>query len=294
MYKQYGDVIENANLQNYNTYKIKTSCDYLVFPNNIENLKELIKYLNNNNIKYFIIGNGSNVILSDNHFHGVIISLKNLNDIKIDNDIVIANAGVMMPKLVMETVNNGLKGLEWALGIPGTLGGSIYGNAGAYLSEIMDFFVSCDCIDKNGIIKTLTKDDIKYDYRYTSFKDNNDLVIISATLKLNYGDKDESLRLMEDRKQRRLNSQPLEYPSAGSVFRNPSKELPAGKLIEEANLKGYRVGGAEISEKHANFIINVGNATSNDVKKLIKLIKERIKENNNIDLKCEQQIIDWD
>ena len=294
MFKEYGNVIENADLQNYNTYKIKTSCNYLVFPSSVEKLQELIKFLNDVNTPYFILGNGSNVILNDNHFYGVVISLKELNEIQIDGHLVTAMAGVMMPKLVLETVDHNLKGLEWALSIPGTLGGSIYGNAGAYLSEIMEFVVTCDVIDKEGNIKTLFKDEINYDYRTTTFKQEKDLIIVSAVLKLMDGDKYESTRLMDDRKQRRLNSQPLEYPSAGSVFRNPSKDLPAGKLIEDAHLKGLKIGGAEVSEKHANFIINTGNAKAADIKNLIDIIRNKVEEINDIKLICEQEIIDWD
>lgn len=294
MFNEYGNVIENADLQNYNTYKIKTSCNYLVFPNSIEKLQELICFLNNVNTPYFILGNGSNVILSDNHFHGVVISLKDLNNISIEGKLVNVMAGVMMPKLVMETVNHDLKGLEWALGIPGTLGGCIYGNAGAYLSEIMEYVVCCDVMDKNGDIKTIYKDEIEHDYRTTSFKQKKDSIIVSAVLKLSDGNKEDSLRLIEDRKQRRLNSQPLEYPSAGSVFRNPSKELPAGKLIEDAHLKGLKIGGAEVSNKHANFIINTGNAKAKDIKNLIDIIVNKVEELNDIKLICEQEIIDWD
>ena len=296
MLNDYGQVIENANLKNYNTYKIDTNSKYLIMPDSIDKLISLIKYLNDNDIKYIVLGNGSNVILPDNYYNGVIICLKKLDKIIITDDIIDVEAGVMLPKLVIETVNNNLKGLEWAYGIPGTIGGSIYGNAGAYLSEIMEFVISVKVMDKNGNIKELNKDDIKYDYRTTSFKEdiNKEYIILSAKLKLSHGNKEESLNLIEDRKQRRLASQPLDYPSAGSVFRNPSKELPAGKLIEDVNLKGYRIGGAEISSKHANFIINVENAKANDIKELIKLIKEKIKENNDIELKCEQEIIEWD
>lgn len=295
MTNEYGQIIENANLKNYNTYKIDTNCKYLVLPNTIDKLINLINYLNKNNISYMILGNGSNVILPDEYYNGVIICLKKLDNINIDNNIVEVDAGVMLPKLVLETINNNLKGLEWAYGIPGTVGGSIYGNAGAYLSEIMEFVISVKVLDKNGNIKILNKNDIKYDYRTTSFKEDNnkEYIILSAKLQLEDGNKEESLNKIEDRKQRRIDSQPLNYPSAGSVFRNPNKELPAGKLIEEANFKGYRIGGAEVSVKHANFIINIDNAKSSDIKKLINIIKEKIKEINNIELKCEQEIIEW-
>ena len=293
MYNEYGQVFENANLKEYNTYRINTSCSYLVFPETEEKAAELIGYLNVVNTPYFILGNGSNVILSDNKFNGVVISLKKLNKIEIKDDLVIAEAGIMMPILVNEVVNNNLKGLEWASGIPGTLGGSIYGNAGAYLSEIMEFVVSIDVCDKSGNIKTIFKDEIEYGYRTTSLKENKEYVILSATLKLEHGNKEESLELMDNRRKRRLDTQPLDYPSAGSVFRNPSKDLPAGKLIEDAHLKGMKLGDAEISLKHGNFIINKGNAKAQDIKGLIDIITNKIEEKDGIKLICEQEIVDW-
>ena len=296
MTNEYGQVIENANLKNYNTYKIDTNCKYLILPETIDKLINLINYLNNNNMSYMILGNGSNVILPDNYYNGTIICLKKLDSININDDVIEADAGVMLPKLVLEAVNNNLKGLEWAYGRPGILGGSVYGNGGAYLSKIMEFIISVKVLDKSGNIKELRKDEIKYDYRTTSFKEDNnkEYIILSAKLQLEHGNKEESMNKIEDRKQRRLASQPLNYPSAGSVFRNPSKELPAGKIIEDANFKGYRIGGAEVSEKHANFIINVDNAKASDIKSIIKEIKDKIKEINDIELKCEQEIIEWD
>ncbi len=289
------EVLENISLENYNTYKIKTSAKYMAFPKNKEELIELLKYIKDNNIKYFLLGNGSNVILPDNKYDGVIINFKKMCNYKfLDNEKVFVEAGVMLNKIAMETINNNLKGLEWATGIPGTIGASILGNAGAYLHEICEYLQSIEVLDKDLNIKTLNKEDIKFEYRNSSLKENRDYIILSAILQLDNGVKEESMKLVQDRLQRRLASQPLDYPSAGSVFRNPSKEMPAGKLIEEANLKGKKQGGAMISEKHANFIINESNATSSDIKELICLIKDKIKENNNIDLICEQEIIDWD
>ena len=284
---------ENFDLTNYNTYKIHTSTKYLASPKSIDELIELLKYLKQNNIAYFLLGNGSNIILPDEIFDGCIISFKNLSNYKINGNEIIAESGCMLPKIATELINNSLKGLEWATAIPGTVGASILGNAGAYLHEIMEVVKEIKVLDKDFNIKTLKKEDITYSYRTTSLKEKRDYIILEATLVLEPGNIEESRSIVQDRLQRRLSSQPLEYPSAGSVFRNPDKENPAGKLIEEANLKGKTIGGAQISEKHANFIININNAKSSDIKELINIIKKEIKEKNNIDLICEQEIIEW-
>lgn len=293
--KKYGEVLENVSLKKYNTYRIGGLVKHLILPNDIESLQELIKYLNENNIKYMILGNGSNVIFSDKLYDGVIIKLDKLNKIEVDGLSVTAQAGVMLPKLVKNTIDNNLKGLEWAAGIPGTVGGSIVGNAGAYKSEISEFIINLDVLDKQGNIITLNKDEIIFSYRHSSLKDKfKDYVVISAKFGLMPGNKEESLKTIEDRRLRRIESQPLEYPSAGSVFRNPEGDF-AGRIIEcDIKLKGKTIGGAKVSEKHANFIINYDNASSQDVKDLIDLIHSKVLEQNNIDLIVEQEFINWE
>ena len=286
------EVIENVDLTNYNTYKIKTSASYLALPKTKEEVIELVKYLKENNIKYFLLGNGSNVILPDNNFNGVVICFKNYNDYKFEDNDVIASTGAMLPKIANDALNKSLKGLEWACGIPGTVGASVKGNAGAYLHEIMERVVSIEVLDQDLNVKTLSKEDITYGYRTTSLKDSND-IILTVTLRLEPGDYEESKALIKDRLERRMASQPLEYPSAGSVFRNPSKELPSGKIIEDLGLKGKVIGGAQISDKHANFIVNKDGAKSSDIKELINIIKKEVKEQYDIDLKCEQEIVEW-
>ena len=292
--KELGNVLENVSLKNYNTYKIGGNTKYLVEPFDVDSLKKLIKYLKDNKIKYFILGNGSNVILDDLDFEGVIIKLSNLKKISINNNEVYAEAGIMLPILSRETINHNLQGLEWACAIPGTLGGSIVGNAGAYKECIFDYVTKIDVLDKECNIKTLDKNDITYSYRYTSFKDDKDLIVLGAYLSLNDGNKDELLEIVKRRMQKRMETQPLDYPSAGSVFRNPENDF-AGRIIEEdIKFKGKQVGGAKVSEKHANFIINYDNATSKDIKELISLIKKKVKEKDHIELILEQEIINWE
>lgn len=291
MLNNYGEVIKDASLLSYNTYGINTSCKYLVKPHNIDKLKELFVYLSSNNLKYYILGKGSNVILPDNKFDGVIISLEKMNDFNISDNYVCAGAGIILSSLVMECINNNLAGLECLASIPGTLGGALVGNAGANGQTIYDHVTEVEVLRNNEII-TLKKVDIDVSYRHTIFKENND-IILSATFQLNKGNKETMQNIVKENRIKRINSQPLEYKNAGSVFRNPEGDY-AGRLIEELGLKGFCVNDAEVSMKHANFIVNKGNATGEDIRKLIKIIKDKVKEKYNIDLVLEQIIVDWD
>lgn len=283
------EVIEEATLKNFNTYKINAKAKYLVKVKDIDSLREVLKYCQKMGLPYFILGAGSNVIL-DEYFKGMVIKIE-IDNFEIKDKIVTCGAGMMMGKLAKRTIDDNLTGLEWAINIPGTVGGSIVGNAGAYNSEMFDNLVKVKVLDKNLEIKTLKKEEIQYGYRHTNLKDAQ-VIVLEGTFKLEAGNKEESLALVKDRCERRMASQPLDMPSAGSVFRNPQNDH-AGRLIEEAGLKGRQIGGAKVSEKHANFIVNTGTATSNDIKNLIRLIQDKIKEKYNIDLILEQEIVDW-
>lgn len=283
-------IIKDVNLKNYNTYKIEAKCDYLVDVLSIQGLIDLLAYLKNNNISYMILGNGSNVILDD-YFKGVIIKLSGLNYVNISKNIVSVGAGAMMGSLAINTINENLTGLEWAINIPGTIGGSVVNNAGAYNSEMFDNLVSIKVLNKNLEVEEILKENIVYSYRHTNIKDLG-FIVLEATFLLDDGDVEYSKEIIKDRCERRKSSQPLDMPSAGSVFRNPEGDF-AGRLIEAVGLKGKKIGGAEVSNKHANFIVNTGNATSNDIKNLIKLIKDEVKKEFDIDLVLEQEIIDW-
>lgn len=291
MLNKFGTVIENANLVNYNTYGINTFSKYLVKPDSLNNLKELILYLNNEKINYYVLGGGSNVVLPDNKFEGVIISLENLNNIKIDDTLVYVEAGISLGSFIMECINNSLGGLENLALIPGTLGGALYGNAGVSDKCIYDHLESITVLRNNEFI-TLKKHEITYSYRNTIFKSNKD-IIVSATYKLYKDDINKLKEVVKENRIKRLNSQPLEYKNAGSVFKNPNGNY-AGRLIENLGLKGYTIGDAQISEKHANFIINIGNATGKDIRSLIAYIKEKVYDEYKIELELEQIIIDWE
>lgn len=287
-----GDIKEHEELKKHTTYKVGGQCDFFVQPSSIDKLLLLLKFIKENNIYYKVLGNGSNVLISSRKFNGIIISLNNLNSIKFDNDIVEAEAGVLLIKLSNACANENLGGLEFASGIPGCVGGAIFMNAGAYKSDMSEVLIDVTYIDDNLNIVTTKKEDLDFSYRHSIFQEKN-YIIISARMKLYSEDKEEILTLMNTRRQRRIESQPLEYPSAGSVFRNPSDDVFSGKLIEELGFKGYSIGGAKVSEKHANFIVNYNNATAEDIKELIDEIKNKVKKEYNIDLKVEQEFVNF-
>ncbi len=280
---------KNISLKKYNTYKIDVNCDYLVYPKSIHELQELLKYLKDNNIHYLILGNGSNVILARPNFD-VVIKLDRINNIEIKDNIVIAGAGVSLIKLSNICMENNLNGLSFAGGIPGLLGASTAMNAGAYKEDMASIVKEVKVLTPNLEIKTMKNSELEYAYRDSFLKRNKEFICVEVTLSLEYEDKEIIKHRMLDRRDRRISSQPVNMPSAGSVFRNP-EGLSAGKLIEDIGLKGYTIGGAQVSEKHANFIINTSNATYEDIISLIDYIKEKVKEKYNIDLILEQEIV---
>ena len=286
-----GKVINNFALRDHTTYKVGGNAICAVIPEDEESLIILLKYLRDNNIKFKILGNGSNVIFNDSGYNGVIIKLDNFNSLKIIRNKIIVGAGYPFNKLAIRLSRLGFTGLEFAAGIPGTVGGAVYMNAGAYKSDIGYILTSIKVITPDYKIKTLYNKELDFHYRSSFLQKNKDYICIEATLSLIKGNVDEIMDLINTRKARRIETQPLEYPSAGSVFRNPEGDF-AGRLIEEIGYKGKSIGGAKVSEKHANFIINNGNATGEDIKKLIKEIKEKIKEKYNIELKIEQEFVE--
>lgn len=287
-----GEYKENISFKTLTTYKTGGIAKLVVYPENIIKLQELLKYLKNNNIEYKIFGNGSNILASDNTYNGVIIKLDKLNKMTNDNGVVYVESGYKLVCLANEMCKEGYTGLEFACGIPGTIGGAIYMNAGAYLTDIGSIIKEVTVLDENYNIKKLENKDLDLGYRHSIFMSKK-YIILSAILKLEKDDKEEIKALINERKERRQSTQPLEYPSAGSVFRNP-KDMYAGKLIEDLGLKGFTIGGAKVSEQHANFIVNNGNATSSDIKNVIDKVKQLVYENYNIELKEEQEMFNWE
>lgn len=283
---------KDISLSTLTTYKTGGIAKLVVYPNNINNLKQMLKLIHKYNIKYFILGKGSNTLFSDKEFNGVIIKLDKLNNFKIKQTEIYVESGMILSKLVQASVKNELTGLEFAIGIPGTIGGAIYMNAGAYGNNMSNIVKSVIVLNEKFQIKELPLEKLKFDYRYSIFQDNKNLICVAANIKLEHGNHDEIASKIKENLLKRKNSQPLEYPSAGSVFRNPEGNY-AGKIIEELGLKGKNIGGAEISTKHANFIINKNNASSSDILKLIKLVQKEVKDKYKIDLKLEQQLVNW-
>ena len=290
---EFGILEENVSLETLNTYRIKTHTKYLLHPRNEQDVLHFFKYAKEKELDFFILGNGSNVILSDTMYDGVILKLDQLKKIEYKKHEVTVGAGVMINFLARDILEHGLRGLEWASGIPGTVGGSIYGNAEAYKVSTFEYLKSVRYITPDGNIKTSFKEEISHAYRTSFFKENPGYIILEATFGFPEGKKEKSLAIIKDRLQRRLASQPLEYPSAGSVFRNPAPDMPSGKLIDDLGLKGKRIGDAMISVKHANFIINLGNATGKDIRSLIQLIHDEVERVYHIDLILEQEIKKW-
>lgn len=289
--KQYGTLEENVELKNYNTYKVEATTKYMFYPKNINSLVEALKILKENKIKYKILGKGSNLILNFDIYDGVLIKLDELNNVEYNNTEITVGAGYPLIKLAIETANKNLSGLEFASGIPGTIGGAVFMNAGAYNSDMKAITEKATVLTPNLEIKTFSKEELGFGYRTSFLKQNKDYIVLDVTIKLNEGNKEEILNIINDRATRRKESQPLEYPSAGSVFRNPEGDY-AGRLIEEQRFKGYNINGAEVSTKHANFIINKDNCTGKDLVNLITEIKTKIKENYDIDLILEQEIVE--
>ena len=287
-----GDIKENVSLKTLTTLKVGGISKYVFYPKDVTSLKKTLTLFKENNINYKIFGNGSNIIPSDKIYDGVIIKLSSLNNLKIEDEVIEVEAGYSLMKLAKEVIKLGLSGLEWACGIPGTIGGAVYMNAGAYKQDMSFVLEKITALDENMNIVTLNKDELDFSYRHSRLMEEN-LICLSATLKLEKKDISLIEEVVNKRKEKRMETQPLEYPSAGSVFRNPFNDF-AGRLVEECNLKGKQIGGAMISLKHANFIINKDNATGKDVLDLINLAKKEVKEKFNIELKQEQELFNFD
>lgn len=290
--KSLGTYKENVSLKTLTTYKTGGTAKLLVFPNSVDSLKEILKYIKENNIKFKVFGNGSNILASSREYDGVIIKLTNLRNFTQKGENIEVEAGYNFALLANTLSKEGYSGLEFACGIPATVGGAVYMNAGAYLSDVSKVLVKVEFLDENLELKILENKDLSFSYRHSIFMEK-DWIILKAYFKLKKDNKDEIIALINDRKRRRIESQPLEYPSAGSVFRNPEGNY-AGKLIEDSNLKGFVHGGGQISDKHANFIINKNNATAEDIKYLMDLAQSTVEKNYGIKLRVEQELFNWE
>ena len=279
----------NEDLSKYHTFRIKGSADIVLLPESKDELVDMLHFCRLNNYKYTIIGNGSNIIFNNGIYSGILITTKNMKNIIIDENNIYCECGAPLPLVAMKALNAELSGLEKLSGIPATLGGAIIMNAGAYGSEIKDVLVSACVCDKDNNIYDLSKNELDMSYRHSIIKDK-ELIVLSCVLKLHKGDREKMKETMDMCKSKRLSSQPLEYPSAGSIFKRDEEYFP-GKLIDDLGLKGFSIGGAAISEKHANFLINKNNATAEDLKNLILYIQKEVYDKYKVNLKTEVEFI---
>ncbi|MCL2168976.1 MAG: UDP-N-acetylmuramate dehydrogenase [Defluviitaleaceae bacterium] len=277
-------------MSRHTTFKVGGVCDIFLAPASEEELLQALRVCRENGYPHFVIGNGSNLLVKDGGFRGVVISLLQMKEMRLlEGGQIFAHAGVLMKDLAEFARESGLSGVEFIHGIPGSVGGGVFMNAGAYDGEMAHIFVSARCVNQNGNIAQLSNADMNFEYR-KSLAQSEGLVVMSAVVQGVRLKKAEISAKMEDLEERRGSKQPLEYASAGSTFKRPDGHF-VGKLVEDAGLKGFRIGGAQVSEKHGGFVINRGFATADDILQLINHIQQTIKEKFGVTLETEVKII---
>lgn len=289
--EKYGaEYAENRPLAPYTSFRIGGICPVLVKPNGTPCLCELVKAFNSHGEDYKIMGKGSNLLISDKGVSFPVITLSDMGEIRFEGEKAHCGSGAALISVCREAAEKALGGLEFAYGIPGSLGGAVYMNAGAYGGEMKDIVKSVTYLDDTGKIRRADSSKLDFSYRH-SFFSGKKYIITDVEIKLQKGDKQLINAKMRELMEKRREKQPLEYPSAGSTFKRPEGDY-AGRLIEAAGLKGFSVGDAQVSEKHCGFVVNKGNAAFNDVKSVIENVKEKVKETSGIDLECE--VIIWE
>lgn len=285
-----GEILINEPLSKYTSYRIGGPASLLLVPADKSDAVDLSVYLQRSKIEFVVIGNGTNVLVSDNGIDGIVMNLeKGLNKINKENNIVVAESGVMLARFVDFCIQNKFTGVEKLSGIPGTLGGAILMNASAFSCSISEYIIEIEVV-RNGEVVTVKKSDSLFEYRNSGFKND---VILSAKFDLPAGDSDQMMKIRHEYLQKRNQKQPLNYPNCGSVFKNPAG-LHAAKLIEDAGLKGLRVGDAQVSEKHGNFIVNIGKAKAIDVIQLINQVRKIVFDKFGIVLEPEVKLIGFE
>jgi len=279
------EIKTNENMAKHTSFKIGGNAELFALPKSKEELKALLVIANKNNIPVFVLGNGSNILVSDNGIDGLVISTEKLNNINISENKIVCESGAVLSAVCNVALKNCLTGLEFAFGIPGSVGGGLYMNAGAYGGEMSQVVKGAYCLDFSGKEHYFKNEDMELSYRHSIFSKER-YIITEIEFELEKGDGEEILEKMQELIAKRKDKQPLEYPSAGSTFKRPEGNF-AGTLIEKSELKGFSVGGAEVSEKHAGFVINKGNATAKDVKDLIKKVQEKVYSDSGVKLEPE-------
>lgn len=287
------DICLNEPMKNHTSFKIGGEAKILVEPSSVDHLKKVMMLITEMGINYHIIGNGSNLLVKDGGFNGVIVKISDkMNAVRIDGEAVYAEAGILLSTLSKRIMENSLTGFEFASGIPGTLGGAVFMNAGAYGGEMKDIVQSVIVMDKKGKVFEMTNGDLRFGYRSSSIQDN-DYIVLEAKMKFEKGCIDEIKATTNDLTKKRTTKQPLSVPSAGSTFKRPEGHF-AGQLIEESGLRGIRHGGAMVSDLHCGFVVNTGDATAKDVLELISTIKKIVLDNFSVELEPEVRVIGED
>lgn len=283
-------ILENENMANHTTFKCGGNASLYIAPNSTDELVKVLEVLRNENYPYMVIGNGSNLLVKDSGYDGAIVEVdKKISEIDVRGEEIIVEAGAKLSKVATIAMENDLAGFEFAHGIPGNMGGAVVMNAGAYGGEMKDVLKWVKVVDQNGEIQTLENDELELGYR-TSRVMKEKMIVLEACIKLDLGVMGDIAEVMALLMSKRKASQPLEYPSAGSTFKRPEGYF-AGKLVQDAGMKGYRVGDAMVSDKHSGFVINCGNATATEVIQVIKDVQSKVKEDFGVDLEPEVRII---
>lgn len=279
-------ILTDEPMSRHTTFRVGGPADFFVTPKAKEEVRDVIRICKEAGMPYYIIGNGSNLLVSDAGYRGVIVQIyKEMNEVKVEGDLVKAQAGALLSGIAAKALGAELSGFEFASGIPGTIGGACVMNAGAYGGEMKDVLESVTVLTGEGKIIELGRNELELGYR-TSVIAKKGYIVLGAVLKLERGDGEKIKTYMDELKEKRVTKQPLEYPSAGSTFKRP-KGYFAGKLIEDAGLRGFQVGGAQVSEKHCGFVINRDHATAADIMELMRQVQIRVKENSGVDLEPE-------
>lgn len=285
-----GQVCTDEPMKQHTTFRIGGRADYFVSPTETEQIRKIIELCRRENMPWYVIGNGSNLLVSDHGFRGVIIRLfKNYAGLRIEGEQIFVQAGALLSRTANAALQEGLTGFEFAAGIPGTIGGAMVMNAGAYGGEMKDITESVTVLTPEGELLTLKREELEMGYR-TSLIARKGYLVLEAVLKLTRGNQEQIKEKMADLRQRRISKQPLEYPSAGSTFKRPQGYF-AGKLIMDAGLRGFQVGGAQVSEKHCGFVVNTGDATAEDVLELIRQVSAKVRALEGVTLEPEVRLL---
>lgn len=279
-------VLKDEPMKKHTTFRVGGNADYFVMPQNASEIRAIVTLCKHAEIPYYILGNGSNLLVSDTGYRGVIIQIyKEMNDIQVEGDKIKVQAGALLSRVGNIALEAELTGFEFAAGIPGTVGGAVVMNAGAYGGEMRDIIVNATVLTQDGDIVTINKEDLELGYR-TSVIAKKGYIVLEAEYQLQKGDKEAIRAKMDELKVQRVTKQPLEYPSAGSTFKRPEGYF-AGKLIQDAGLRGFQVGGAQVSEKHCGFVINKDQATAADIMELMRQVSEKVMQEFGVKLEAE-------